>query len=1347
MIHTAGEATSGSDCTDPALVDIVEEIGRLVELGQPVPMAKYVADFPDQAEYLRGMLVTLREMKDLGNALASSSGPLGPTHKRLGDFQIIRQIGCGGMGVVYEADQISLDRKVALKVLRLPGILDDKALNRFKNEARAAATLDHPHIVHVIQVGCDRGVHCLAMQLIDGPSLAEVIEAIKSTDLQRNRKHSDTEFAAGVDTKFSSDPQNTKRESQHASNSRQASSYMQKVTRWGIQAAEALAYAHENGVIHRDIKPGNLLLDRQGQVWIADFGLARFESNATLTATGQVFGTTRYMSPEQLFGKRTLVDHRSDIYSLGATLYELLTLVAAFPGDNRHLLINRIANEEPRPLRSLQRDIPFDLENIVLKAMAKDPANRYESAQDLADDLARFQQSKPVLARKPSLANRMVKWVRRNPLVSLSATVIFVALTFSLGLAVWSTQRVTSAANVTQRLLYLADMHLATIALEKNNIRQARELLSRHIPSSGKIDHRGFAWRMLWRRAHPANRTFAEHQAEVLCIACSPTNSLVASGDEEGHVLLWDRQTGRVEAEYAFGKESIVDVAFWPDGKFLFLSTEAGDVIRLDLLDGSFASGKLPDGDFAFRLHCLAEKNLIAGLSADGAAAFWLANDMQQTSLRRVEGEDILALHLYEDSERLISAKIFQRNSSLILWDEVTQRLIQELELPASLRCATFSVDGARVACGTSRGHVLVFEVENGQEICRVQLSPQRIYDLSFDTTGNLLAAASKDACGYLLDIDRGEVIQSFPGHSRRIFQITFSPKANALCTASGDMSCKVFSALGSESSFVQTQVLDCDATAISPDAKTNLEFENSGALTIEDDDGKRFQLAGRHVFKPAVTFSPDGSLLMTHANQLVLDADNHIGLFDNTLLRVDVDRDGDLDWVGALGHGLREVWQESNPAYPDLLGPIHTFEFGDNQQVAQRCERGQLRGSICQMLCEKGVSHVFGNKEQLADLRVENEAFNGVLLDDLDGDGHCDFLYRKANANLLTLCANVDREAHRVPTRIKAVSPSWWGSYDLDGDQLRDLVVADSEAGAIGWYRHRGAFQFGEFGALATGLEQPELVYFHDVDQDGGQDLITSDGGIVVWLRRQGPLRFAAAQPLEAALTELPFVDRVNNLGIWNCDNGSLVRAFNSLSWNSTDAAFTHDNGFVATYGRDRTVRVFSVNSGELVAERSFPGDRGDSLAFSPDGEYLGLAHGDVVSVWKWREFDSAPIRLADHESTVCQILFDPSGKKLATLSHDQTAKIWDFEAGRPIANFFDIDGRPLCACWIEDGSTLAIGSDAGQFSLWDVASGQMLTSISGFEGRLYSLGYDGEALVGILYDAGVHRRIVIRP
>jgi serine/threonine protein kinase/outer membrane protein assembly factor BamB len=328
------------------------------------------------------------------------------TPVRLGDFRIVREIGRGGMGVVYEAEQVSLGRRVALKVLRLGAVTDPEAMQRFQREAETVARLHHTNIVPIFAVGCEQGVHYFAMQFIEGRSLAVVLEEAK----------------AGLEPR--------------------------ELVHLGLQAAEALAHAHQRGVIHRDVKPSNLLLDGEGVLWLTDFGLAKRRDEVTLTVTGMLLGTPRYMSPEQAAATKHPVDHRTDVYSLGATLYELATGKPVFDADTPQALLQQIVTAEPVPPRQLRPKLARDLETILLTCLAKEPARRYQTAGALAGDLRAFLDDRPIKARRPTLLERSRRWLRANRRLAttVASTAVLTLVLLGLGLA-WAAYGVTRDAS------------------------------------------------------------------------------------------------------------------------------------------------------------------------------------------------------------------------------------------------------------------------------------------------------------------------------------------------------------------------------------------------------------------------------------------------------------------------------------------------------------------------------------------------------------------------------------------------------------------------------------------------------------------------------------------------------------------------------------------------------------------------------------------------------------------------------------------------------------------------------------------------------------------------------------
>ncbi|MCD0462623.1 serine/threonine-protein kinase [Roseiconus lacunae] len=401
-----------------------------LERGTPPNVADLVADDPELAEPLTNYVHGLEDLHQVAAGFAPRSGDqdagraseTGETsHTVLGDFELIEEVGRGGMGVVYRAQQRSLDRTVAIKLLPFAAVLDSRQITRFRNEAQAAAQLQHPNIVPVYTVGVDRGVHYYAMQFIEGQSFAESIAS-------------------------------------HVSN--QSLPEIETCVRQGIAVAGALHAAHETGVVHRDIKPSNLLLGNDGQVWVTDFGLARCQTDVTMTRTGDIVGTMKYMSPEQARGESAIVDGRTDVYSLGVTLYEMLCLRPAFDGGETPVVLRQIEELSPTPLRSNRPDVPNSLETVIAKAMSKNRDSRYDTALEFAEDLQRVLDGTPTIARNPTFLDRAAQWaVARKRAVAAGVAfglVLLIGLAVSIALIAAAKQESDRNAILAKRSSQLA---------------------------------------------------------------------------------------------------------------------------------------------------------------------------------------------------------------------------------------------------------------------------------------------------------------------------------------------------------------------------------------------------------------------------------------------------------------------------------------------------------------------------------------------------------------------------------------------------------------------------------------------------------------------------------------------------------------------------------------------------------------------------------------------------------------------------------------------------------------------------------------------------------------------------
>jgi WD40 repeat protein len=524
-----------------------------------------------------------------------------------------------------------------------------------------------------------------------------------------------------------------------------------------VQAAEALEYAHLMGVIHRDIKPANLLVDAGGRLWVTDFGLARLGTDAGLTMTGDLLGTIRYMSPEQALAQRVAVDPRTDVYSLGVTLYELLTLEPAYNGRSREEVLRQIAFEEPRPPHRLNKSVPAELETIVLKAMAKSPQERYATAQELADDLKRYLEDKPIRAKRPSLRQRMVKWARRHKAVVRAAVVVLVLAVVALAVStvlIWEkNQELSQSLEREQLTSYYQRIALADREWSANNLGRMLELLG-ECPE----DLRGWEWHYLNGLRRKALEPM-RHKAPVFAAVFSPDGQRIASASQDGVIKLWDAWTGQ-ELHHVRAHDSHArSLAFSPDGNLL-------------------ASGSW---DRTVK---------VWDVRTDKAIFVW---ELRPTGL-------VEAVAFSPDGRYLASGTGFQgRTGELKLWDMATRKEVWSHNGPTMrTRSLAFSRDGQHLASARAGKGVTVWDVTTGRE--RITLPGQGGYlSLAFSPDGRWLAYAGGVTPGKggatVWDWQAGRKQLTIAGHLGPSWGLAFSPDGRRLATAGQDHAIKVWDA------------------------------------------------------------------------------------------------------------------------------------------------------------------------------------------------------------------------------------------------------------------------------------------------------------------------------------------------------------------------------------------------------------------------------------------------------------------------------------------------------------------------------------------------------------------------
>ncbi|MBL9124573.1 MAG: protein kinase [Planctomycetaceae bacterium] len=804
--------------------------------------------------------MTLGSVKDPSPAAPAATD----IPRKIGRFEVLRELGRGGYGIVVLALDPNLDRLVAVKIPRPEVLVSSVLRERFLREAATAGRLDHPNLVPVFEVGEDGPLWYIAAAYVSGGTMSKWLAGLR----EPLPPHAAAALVA--------------------------------------QLADAAQHAHSAGILHRDIKPGNVLMQPEDETVdgeslsryavlgyvprLCDFGLAKLlDAEGDETISGTLLGTPAYMAPEQATGQTSHLGTATDVYGLGAILYELLTDSAPFRGGNSIETLRRVVQDEVVPPRKLRPAIDRDLEAICLKCLEKKPGDRYQTARELALDLRRFLAGIPTEARVVTRAERLAKWCRREPALAAGAAMAMAScMALVVGLA-WSNYRIARARDVaqlsdlrTRQLLYASDLQLAQNAMLNSDYGTAKSILGKHLPADSAADERDFAWWFMWNALHREVASLPAHGDDVYALAYAPDGRRLATTCRDGGTRIWSLPERRLVKHFKDHDGEVNCVAFSGDGSLLATGGDDHIVLVRDATTYEIRHRLValpPEADAFVSATLFHPDSRRLFVAAGGEIQVWDALSGEQLAHAAAHEHTIKNLALSPDGQRLVSVE-----RDLILWETAGLTAIEKARLPSPniYTSACFVDGGQRVALADDGGTIYVCDSQTLARIHRVRTRlTAGILAMHVSPDGRWLAAGSADRSIAVLEVDAWEVYTQFESHGDRVWDVKWSTTGDSLASCDGDGTVKFWSLPSDDrwrsrdgTQALANEDLEFDSFTYSPDGTLLAAAMNRSRILLRDiaaERSLRLPVPPENGWIAHLEFTRDGRQLVScHANAVI---------------------------------------------------------------------------------------------------------------------------------------------------------------------------------------------------------------------------------------------------------------------------------------------------------------------------------------------------------------------------------------------------------------------------------------------------------------------------------------------